>query len=108
MGKLLAEVWHYPVASMIDSFFAFFNVFHMSGGITGRWLSYRIKPRHPLFYVIFSILGAGVMVLWIPLLAPIAAFAVMFGDGLIYGSISRHIDAHTPKELNMLVISLWL
>jgi len=91
-----------------DSFFAVFNLFNMMGGLTGRWLSYRITPRHPVLYTIFSAVGVTMILLRIPLLAPLSTFLVMLGDGLIYGSISRHIDAKVPREFNLIAISFWL
>jgi len=33
---------------------------------------------------------------------------VMLGDGLIYGTISRHVDTVVPKEFNLTAISYWL
>ncbi len=48
------------------------------------------------------------IVLKMPLLAPLGTFIVMLGDGLIYGSISKYIDAKIPKEFNLVAISFWL
>lgn len=90
------------------TFFAFYNTANMLGGLCGRWLSYRLQQRHPAAYVCFSLLGALLLVLREPVLAPAGAFLVMLGDGLIYGTISRHVDSVIPQEFNLIAISYWL
>jgi len=90
------------------TFFAFYNTANMFGGLFGRWLSYRLQQRHPATYVGFSLLGAFLLVLQEPVLAPAGAFLVMLGDGLIYGTISRHVDSVIPQEFNLIAISYWL
>jgi len=90
------------------SFFAFFNTFNMLGGLLGRILSYRVKPRHPLCYIGFNLLGASLLLLKQPIVALFSTFLVMMGDGLIYGSISRHIDTNVPQRYNLVAISFWL
>merc|ERR1719199_526727 len=77
-------------------FFALFNTFNMLGGLTGRALSYRVRPRHPLKYTVLNIVGAAMLLLQIPSLALLSTFLVMMGDGLIYGSISKRIDTTVP------------
>merc|ERR1712176_1505871 len=81
---------------------------NMLGGLCGRILSYRLKPRHPILYSMLNITGAAMLLLKIPLLAPLSTFVVMMGDGLIYGSITRRIDATVPKEFNLVALSFWL
>ncbi|CAJ1424755.1 unnamed protein product [Effrenium voratum] len=90
------------------TFFAFYNTANMLGGLCGRWLSYRLPQRHPAVYVGFNALGAGLLLLRRPVLAPAGAFLVMLGDGLIYGTISRHVDTAIPQEFNLIAISYWL
>eukprot|EP00929_Paragymnodinium_shiwhaense_P023128 TRINITY_DN1455_c0_g1_i1.p1 TRINITY_DN1455_c0_g1~~TRINITY_DN1455_c0_g1_i1.p1 ORF type:complete len:547 (-),score=117.03 TRINITY_DN1455_c0_g1_i1:316-1848(-) len=90
------------------TFFAIYNTANMIGGLIGRILSYRMRPRHPLFYTAFNIIGASMLLLKIPMLAPLSTLLVMVGDGLVYGSIARHIDTHVPKEFNLIAISFWL
>lgn len=90
------------------TFFAFYNTANMLGGLCGRWLSYRLQQRHPAAYVCFSLLGALLLVLREPVLAPAGAFLVMLGDGLIYGTISRHVDSVIPQDFNLIAISYWL
>jgi hypothetical protein len=88
-----------------DSFFAIFNFFNMLGGVTGRAISYRMKPRHPICYAIINVVGVSICLLKIPLLAPLGTFIVMMGDGLIYGALAKHIDTHVPKEFNLTAFS---
>merc|ERR1712232_72476 len=91
-----------------DSFLAVFNTFSMLGGITGRWLSYRLRSRHPLMYNPLSLAGIALILLRQPLVAPFGVFLVQLGDGLIYGTISRDVDARIPKDFNLAAISYWL
>jgi len=78
------------------------------GSLTGRWASYRVQPRHPLSYAVLFTLGVGCVVSGIAELAPFGCFIIMLADGLIYGTISRKIDASVPRELNLFAISAWL
>merc|ERR1719356_460301 len=89
------------LAMPTHSFFALYNTFNMFGGLCGRILSYKLKPRHPMLYSLLNICGAGMLLLKIPVLAPLSTFIVMMGDGLIYGTITRRIDATVPKEFNL-------
>merc|ERR1712217_88880 len=96
------------LAIQTASFFAIFNCFTAAGGIMGRWISYYLKPRHPIFYTVFSATGVALILSKIPIVAPLGGFCITFGDGLIYGSISRHIDGVVPKQFNLIAISFWL
>jgi len=89
-------------------FFALVNSISMLGGTTGRAISYRLRPRHPLVYSLLNVAGVALIMLWVPMLAPVGAFLVQLGDGIVYGTITRHIDACTPKEFNLIVLSFWL
>lgn len=91
-----------------NDFFVIFNIFNMLGGLCGRILSYRLTPRHPLCYTILNMVGSALLLLKIPLLAPVSTFLVMMGDGLIYGSIARRIDSQVPKQFNLVALSFWL
>jgi len=91
-----------------DHFFAAFNTFGLWGGLTGRYLSYRLCLRHPLIYCGFSVAGISLILQWEPLLAPVGIFLVTLGDGLIYGSISRRVDERVPKQFNLIAITVWL
>merc|ERR1712113_209271 len=91
-----------------DTFLAIFNTSNMLGGTIGRWLSYRMLARHPVLYIPLHLVGVVLILLKMPLMAPIGVFLVMLADGLIYGTISREIDARIPKEFNLVAISYWL
>uniref|UniRef100_A0A7S1WU72 Major facilitator superfamily (MFS) profile domain-containing protein n=1 Tax=Alexandrium catenella TaxID=2925 RepID=A0A7S1WU72_ALECA len=90
-----------------DSFFAGFNTANMFGSLLGRWLSYRIDARHPLIYGVFLLAGAALMLLRVPLLVPLSTFLTMLGDGLIYGTTTRHIDTSVPGDFNLVATSCW-
>jgi len=93
----------------MHSFFALFNLCNLLGGFFGRTLSYRLgKPRHPVNYVLISITGGVLLLMRMPLLAFLSNFLILVGDGLIYGSVARNIDAHVPKRYNLIAISYWL
>lgn len=49
-----------------DFFFALYNAFNLAGGIIGRWLSYRIRMRHPATYLLPMFFGVMLTVLKIP------------------------------------------
>merc|ERR1712008_563310 len=84
------------------------NSFTATGGFTGRYISYYVRPRHPIFYIIFNAAGVALILSKIPLVAPLGGYLITLGDGLIYGSISRHIDMVVPKQFNLIAISFWL
>jgi len=101
---LLTRGWALPT----NSFFAMINTCGMLGGLTGRWLSYRVRARHPMAYTVFTAAGVTIILLKVPRLAPLGAYCVSLGDGLIYGTTSRHIDSSVPREFNLTAISFWL
>mmetsp|Transcript_3738 Transcript_3738/g.13834 ORF Transcript_3738/g.13834 Transcript_3738/m.13834 type:complete len:126 (-) Transcript_3738:113-490(-) len=78
----------------------------------GHTRAYSTSPgfqdRHPMLYGCFSAAGICLILQWQPCLAPLGTFLVLMGDGLIYGSISRFIDASIPQEFNVIAISAWL
>lgn len=91
-----------------STFFAILNSISLFGGLAGRWTSYSLQPRHPLLYALLSITGAGLNATYTPLLALPRTFLILLGDGLNYGTISRHIDAKVPRHFNLIAISYWL
>jgi len=107
-NKASVEVLPGRLLMPTDTFFALYNTTNMFGGLLGRSLSYRLKPRHPICYSIFTILGVALLLSRVPALAPLSTFLVMVGDGLIYGTVSRHVDTNIPKEFNLTAISYWL
>eukprot|EP00420_Gonyaulax_spinifera_P031010 CAMPEP_0197882396 /NCGR_PEP_ID=MMETSP1439-20131203/9565_1 /TAXON_ID=66791 /ORGANISM="Gonyaulax spinifera, Strain CCMP409" /LENGTH=238 /DNA_ID=CAMNT_0043502051 /DNA_START=17 /DNA_END=733 /DNA_ORIENTATION=+ len=90
-----------------DSFFAAYNTTNMLGGLLGRWMSYKLTPRHPLVYTVFNLVGVLLLLSRVPSLAALSTFLVMLGDGLIYGTISRYVDTAVPKEFNLTALSYW-
>jgi hypothetical protein len=106
--KATVDVLPGKLVLQTDTFFAMYNTTNMLGGLVGRWLSYRVTHRHPLSYTVFTIVGVALMLSRVPLLAPLSTFFVMVGDGLIYGTISRHVDTSIAKDFNLTAISYWL
>jgi len=100
----LLSGWHVET----DIFFAVVNLGNLLGGVVGRSISYRLTPRHPLLYCLINLTGILMLLSFTPLLAPLGTFLVLLGDGLIYGTISKHIDSTFPTEFNLVAISMWL
>jgi len=90
------------------TFFAAYNTTNMMGGLLGRYMSYSLKPRHPLVYTVLNLTGVLLLLTRVPLLAPLSTFLVMLGDGLIYGTVSKYVDTAVPKEFNLTALSYWL
>jgi len=90
------------------SFFAIFNLCMAVGGLSGRWVSYYLRPRHPISYIVINAAGVALVLSRVPLVVPLGGFCVSLGDGLIYGAMSRHVDTAVPKQFNLIAISFWL
>lgn len=104
-GKTVSLAWW---VLDTNTFFAVFSALNTIGGCIGRYSSYRITPRHPLWYCSFNALGCVVMLMKEARLALLGAFLITLGDGLIYGTITRHIDAVVPRRFNLLAVTFWL
>lgn len=101
-----------------DLFFVGYNFCYAAGGMLGRCYAYMLKRSiHPFWFTLLSTAGAVINVLGMPghclgaagpMLAPVAAIAMSIGDGLIYNTISRGIDARVPKAYNLAAVSFWL
>merc|ERR1719494_868326 len=61
-------------------FFAVFNAFSTLGGLVGRWFAYHMKIRHTASFLPMSLLGAALLLLKKPEIAPIGAFLIYCGD----------------------------
>lgn len=99
----ITEHWEVPT----QSFFAVLNTASLLGSVLGRRVSYSSTPRHPGPFVVFSLVGAALLLAKIPVLAAASTFFVMLGDGLIYGHLARHVDKHVPAEFNLIATSCW-
>ena len=91
-----------------DWFFAVYNLSTFLGDTISRKIVYRIKPRNPLFFLIFSAVGAAMCLCRIPILAPLGAFLIFFGNGAVYGSTTRLIDSTVDPKYNLIALSVWL
>ena len=69
---------------------------------------YYIHPKHPFIYLICSFGGAAICLSRVAIAAPIGIFLVMFGNGCIYATTTRHIDQHVDKHFNLVALSIWL
>lgn len=88
-------------------FFAAFNASCMLGGLAGRWFSYHLKLRHPAWFLPLSILGAVLILLKRPEIAPLGAFFIYCGDGCMYSQLCRFIDTHIPSKYSQATMSYW-
>jgi hypothetical protein len=96
-----------------DDYFVFFNLALMMGDSFSRKLVYWYytsdKPLpNPWYWLVFSVLGAGICFLKLAFIAPLGAFFVMFANGGIYAISTKHIDRNVLKEFNLVALSVWL
>lgn len=91
-----------------DWFFVIYNLFTLAGDSISRRVAYRMKPVHPLWFLILSIVGAILCLSKIAILSPFGIFLVFFANGSIYANSTRHIDNFVPKQFNLIALSFWL
>lgn len=91
-----------------DWFFVIYNIFTLAGDAISRKVAYVFKPRHPFVYLSLSIIGAACCLTKIGFIAPLGIFFIMFANGAIYATTTRHIDTHILKEFNLIGLSFWL
>lgn len=93
----------------VDPYFVFYNLFTLAGDSLSRRLIYSLKNlHHPFWFLIFSFGGAAICLSKYAIIAPIGIFFVMFANGCIYATTTRHIDQHVEKRFNLIALSFWL
>ena len=95
--------------------------FSFSGDFVSRRLAYdppKWYPRkimlassrtgNPIRYLLLNVVGFGLCVSNIAILAPIGMFFIMFGNGSVYSTTTRLIDNHVENQYNLAAISVFL
>lgn len=87
---------------------AIHNCFTLAGDSISRKVMYSIEPRHPFVYLLLCAVGATLLLIKIPFVAPIGIFLVFFTNGSVYATSTRHIDSYVDKKYNLIALSVWL
>lgn len=92
-----------------DDFFSVYSFLSFVGDASGRKLIYYFKySKSPIYFLSFSIGGAFLCLLKIPVLTWVGYFLIFLANGLIYASTTRKIDAHILKQWSLTSLSIWL
>ena len=99
-----------------DFFFAIPNFAGFLGDSLSRNLAYKIrglKKRHRRYQIILccmflSVCGGVCAISKIGILAPLAMFLIFFGNGMLYASSNRFIDAEIASQFSLITLSVWL
>lgn len=118
LSLLLPPVVPSAVQVPKDLFFVLYNLCTAVGGLSSRFLAFRIrKVVHPVWFVGLMLIGAVLVLSSLPghvlsplalVLVPFGGFLVLFGDGLVYVMICRAIDDRLPQEARTAAYSSWL
>lgn len=54
-----------------DGFFVIYNLFTLMGDSSSRRVAYRFKPRHPMIFLVLSVMGAVLCLCKVAILAPL-------------------------------------
>jgi MFS family permease len=75
-------------------FFAIFSSFGFVADVVSRRRIYAKKPRlmHPVRFLVLTAMGVGIILLRLPLIAPLGTLLVFYANGSIYAQSCRWID----------------
>jgi MFS family permease len=89
-------------------FFAIFSSFGFVGDVVSRRIVYSQKPNfHPIWYLLLTATGVGIIVTMIPMIAPIGTFLIFFANGSIYAQSCRMLDSRLDMDVSVLGNSLF-
>lgn len=91
-----------------NAFSMIYYTFSFLGDFTSRRIAYRDHLRNPIFFLVLSIIGAGMILSKTALIAPLGMFCVMFANGSIYAQTTKFVDIHVEKHYNLMALSVWL
>jgi hypothetical protein len=92
-----------------DTFQALYNLCSFLGDFSSRRLIYKMKRRiHPAFILIPLLIGLGLGLARVVMLAWVGMFLVMFANGSLYATTTRYVDDSVPRRFNLAVFSVWL
>jgi hypothetical protein len=90
-------------------FRAIYNAHSLVGDAAGRKIAYARKTlTHPAWYLVFSAIGGGLILSKVALVAPLGMLFVMFANGSMYATATKHIDVQVPQRFNLIALSFWL
>jgi len=89
-------------------FYAVYNLCSFLGDTTSRKLAYSDRARHPMLFVIFSGIGAALVLSKIAILGPLGVLCIFFANGSIYAHTTRRIDQSVAHRYNLIALSVWL
>jgi len=89
-------------------FFAIFSSFGFIGDVISRRIVYARNPEfHPIWYLVFTLVGVSIIISMIPEIAPLGTFLVFFANGSIYAQSCRLLDMQLGPEISVLGNSLF-
>jgi len=91
-----------------NAFSMIYYIFSFLGDFTSRRIAYRDHLRNPIFFLVLSVIGAGMILSKTALIAPLGMFCVMFANGSIYAQTTKYVDIHVEKHYNLMALSVWL
>jgi len=91
-----------------DRFFAIVSLHTFLGDTISRKVAYYFELRHPMLYLLFTILGAVFASLRMPIFLWPGLFAIFFANGAIYATTTRFVDQQVHKDFNLIALSFWL
>lgn len=91
-----------------NAFSMVYYTFSFCGDFFSRRIAYRDRLRNPIYFLVLSIIGAGLVLSKTALIAPLGMFMVMFANGSIYAQTTKFVDIHVDKQYNLMALSMWL
>lgn len=105
-------LWPYAEKTIPKNIFqTWFNLFSFTGDFVGRKIIYAfpsVRQRNPMVFLIFSVIGAAMILSKTALAAPFGMFFVMFANGLCYASGTRRADSVLDDRFILVALSAWL
>ncbi len=95
-------------------YFVVFNLCSMMGDTLGRKTAYVVGKKtvffgkYPFVLLVFSLFGTILCTFKYGSLCAIGISLIMFGNGILYGSTTKHIDKCIDKQYNLIALSMWL
>lgn len=91
-----------------NAFSMVYYTFSFCGDFFSRRIAYRDRLRNPIYFLVLSVIGAGMVLSKTALVAPLGMFCVMFANGSIYAQTTKFVDVYVDKQYNLMALSAWL
>lgn len=89
-------------------FMMVYNVCTFTGDTVSRKLAYKMKPRNPMIFLLATVIGTFLCLTKIAILSWPGVMLVLFANGGIYASTTKHIDVWVRKDQTLVALSVWL